>query len=323
MTQVKQDAINARSNAQDAFNEAWNARNKSDKVSTIATEVSDRIEDFLDEDRTTPAMVRDLAQQALSKNIASRPDEIKDLARNISAIVGSLVNTERILADTADNLTLANQLRYSANRTKTEAEAKQIQAGKIIDLLNDADFAQTNAAQSINTAKEDIDSSQKHLTAIGKDMNIARDTAHNITAKVGSLDERLQRLRTERANTNYALDTEITGQADEVVREADLVVNKTKKLGDDYRRAEDSLNYKITKSKGDIEKANALLERANILTATASAKSKDLGSMVDVYKDNETKLADLMAVVDSLTLEMNKHMEVIQEKSLTYRRCSA
>lgn len=322
MTQVKQDAIAARANAQDAFNLAWYARNESDKLSTELTDVGDQISAFLTEDQTTPAEVKAQAEKALSKNIHSTPDEIKNLASNISAIVGSLINTEKILADTADNLRLANDLRDRANATKNAAIAKQIQAGNINELLSEAQTAQENAEKSINTAKIDIDLSQKHLGSIIQEMKIAQDTAANITSKVNSLDGRLQHLRTQLVQNDYN-NEDITRQADEVVKEAEIVANKTSKLGQDYRQAENSLNNRVEKSKGDIEKAKSLLLRASELTANTSTKFKDLDGMETVYKDNERKLADLMAVVVSLTNEMDNHLREIDAKSLSYRRCSA
>ena len=78
MSQVKRDAIAARSNAQDAFNYALKARNLTDNVSKDLSDINKRIRSTLDEDQPTPAMVRDLANEVLAKNIQLKPDEIKE-----------------------------------------------------------------------------------------------------------------------------------------------------------------------------------------------------------------------------------------------------
>ncbi|XP_012252560.2 laminin subunit beta-1-like [Athalia rosae] len=322
MAQAKQDATAARSNAQDAFNLSWFARNQSDKLSTDLSSVNDKIWNLLTEDQPTPAMVRNMAEKALSKSIASKPDEIKNLAANISAIVGPLVDSDKILAETAGDLKLANDLRDRANATKTVAIAKQIQAEKLTELLRDSQSAQDKAESAIQTAEQDIQLSQKNLAAIKKEMKAAQDTADNITAKVNSLDSRLQQLQTQLVKNDYILNEEITKQADEVVKEAETAENKTLKLSQDYRKTEDSLNYRVNKGKGDIQKAKSLLQRASELTADTSTKFKDLDGMEIVYKDNERKLADLMAIVDSLTNDMEAHLAEIDRKALSYRRCT-
>lgn len=321
MAQVKEDATAARSNAQDAFNLAWYARNKSDELSTDLSGITDKILNFLTEDQPTPAMVRDQAERALAKNIQLNPDEIRDLAQNISSIVGSLTNSERIIADAAGDLRLANELRTRANNTKNEAISKQNQAIVITDLLEASREAQGRAEAAINTARIDIDQSQTHLNSIIQDMLFAKDIADNITAKVQSLDGRLKHLQTQLAKNDYTLKEEIAKQAEDVIKEAETVQNKTMKLGQEYRLAEDSLGERVNKSKGDIQKAKLLLQRASELTADTSTKFKDLDGMETVYRDNERKLADLMAIVDALTADMEIHWNEIEEKSLVYRRC--
>jgi laminin beta 1 len=98
MSQIKQDSTAARSNAQDAFNHAWDARNRSDKITKDLSDITKRIWSTLDEDQPTPAMVRDLAYEVLGKNIHLAPDEITRLAGRIKSIVGSFTDSEKILA---------------------------------------------------------------------------------------------------------------------------------------------------------------------------------------------------------------------------------
>lgn len=141
MLDIKQDATAARGNAQDAFNAAWDARNRSDAVSKSVTEATERIWSMLNEDQPTPVMVRDLAEEVLRKNIHLRPDEIKELADKIKDIVGSLTDSDRILADTANDRKNAHDLETRAKKAKEAALEKQTQAGKVrIFILNRTPF---------------------------------------------------------------------------------------------------------------------------------------------------------------------------------------
>lgn len=132
---IKQDAVTARSNAQDGFNYAYDARNKSDKLVKNLTEINEKIWTILNEEQPTPVMVRDLAEEVLSKNIHLRPDEIESLAADIDKIVGSLTDSDRILSDTAADLRMAQDLEERANRAKELALEKQTQAGKVFNLF--------------------------------------------------------------------------------------------------------------------------------------------------------------------------------------------
>lgn len=131
MLEIKQDATAARGNAQDAFNAAWDARNRSDAVVKSVSDVTERIWNMLNEEQPTPAMVRNLTEEVLSKNIHLKPDEIKELADKIKNIVGSLTDSDRILADTAKDRRDAHDLEDRAKRAKEAALEKQKQAGTV------------------------------------------------------------------------------------------------------------------------------------------------------------------------------------------------
>lgn len=323
MIQIKQDSTAARSNAQDAFNYAWDARNRSDKITKDLADIIKRIWSNLDEDQSTPAMVRDLAYEVLEKKIQLEPDEITQLADRIKSIVGSLTDSEKILADTEDDLQLVRDLEKHANRAKETAIEKQALANKVILLLNDAQTAQHLAQSAIDKAEDDVSRSQKDLADIADVTKAAQIQANNTTQSVDALDARLKQLQTQSVRNDFVLTKEIDVEAKKVAEEAQVIGGKTKKLSEEYKRADESLNQRVNKSKGDIQRAKRLLQRASELTADTSTKFKDLDGMESVYKDNERLLTDLMSDVDALTLEMERHLAEIDQKSRLYRQCSA
>lgn len=322
MSQIKQDSTAARSNAQDAFNYAWDARNRSDKITKDLSDITKRIWSTLDEDQPTPAMVRDLANEVLAKNIQLEPDEITQLADRIKSIVGSLTDSEKILADTKNDIRLAYDLEERANHTKEMALEKQALVNKVNLLLNDAQTAQHLAQNAIDKAEADVSKSQKDLVDIVDVTKAAQIQANSTTQSVEALDNRLKQLQTQSAKNAFVL-KEIAVEANKVGNEAQMIDAKTKKLAEEYKRADESLNERVNKSKGDILRAKKLLQRASELTADTSTKSKDLDGMESVYKDNERLLTDLMSDVDALTMEMERHLVEIEQKSQLYRQCSA
>lgn len=323
MIQIKQDSTAARSNAQDAFNYARDARNRSENVSKELLDVTNRIWSNQNDEQPTPAMVRDLADKVLEKNIQLEPDEITRLADRIKSIVGSLTDSEKILADTRDDLQSARALEQRANRAKEAAVEKQDLASKVILLLNDAQGAQDKARSAIDKAEADVLKSQKDLADIADVTKAAQIQANDTTQSVEALDARLKQLQTQSVRNDFVLTKEISAEARKVAEEARVIDDKTKKLSEEYKRADESLHQRVDKSKGDIQRAKRLLQRASELTADTSTKFKDLDGMESVYRDNERLLKDLMRDVDALTTEMEKHSTEIEQKSQLYRQCSA
>lgn len=322
MIQIKQDSTAARSNAQDAFNYAWEARNRSANISKEILDVNNRIWSNLNDEQPTPAMVRDLANKVLEKNIQLEPDEITRLADRIKSIVGSLTDSEKILADTKDDLQLVRELEQRANRAKEAAVEKQDLASKVILLLNDAQEAQEKAQTAIDKAEADVLKSQKDLADIADVTKAAQIQVNNTTQSVEALDTRLKQLQTQSVRNDFVLTKEISVEAKKVAEEAQVIDGKTKKLSEVYERANESLYQRANKSRSDIQRAKGLLQRASELTADTSTKFKDLDGMESVYRDNERLLKDLMKDVDSLTMEMEKHLEEIEKKSHLYRHCT-
>ena len=326
MIQVKNDATSARSNAQDALNFASEARYLSNDLVKNLTEVTDKIESLLEQtqsgDYPTPAQVRTLAQQVIDKNIPLKPEEITELAEKIKKIVGSLTNSDSILAETANDLNRAKGLETRAIQAKETALEKQNLASKVVDLLNEAKEAQDMADSAIEKANEDITLSEKDLTEIINVNSEAKKKADNTSSSVEALEERLKKLQTHAGKNEFIVKQEIAIEGARVAEEAKAVADKTYLLGEKYKEASDSLNARVDKSKENIQRAKRLLQQASELTADTSAKFKDLDGMESVYKDNERILSGLMADVDALTEEMVGQLESIDRKSQLYRQCS-
>lgn len=326
MIAVKNDATSARGNAQDAFNFASDALQRSDSLTKNITDLSEKIASLLDQtennDHPTPAQVRTLAQQVLDKNIPLKPEEITELADKIKNIVSSLTNPDKILEDTRYDLDRAMTLESHANQAKNAAIEKQNLASNVGDLLNEAKEAQDLAESAITKANEDITLSEKDLTEIIDVTRDAKQKADNTSRSVDSLEDRLKKLQTHVGKNEFIVKQEISHEGGLVAEEAKKVENKTNQLGKEYKEASDLLNDRVDKSKENIKRAKRLLQQASELTADTSAKFKDLDGMESVYKDNERILSGLMADVDALTDEMTRQLEGIELKSQEYRQCS-
>lgn len=188
--------------------------------------------------------------------------------------------------------------------------------------MGETQKAQLEAASAIEKAEIDIGLSKKDLEAVAEVTAEARQKAGNTTAAVEALEARLKHLQTQSVKNDFVLNQEVRRELRKLAEDARLVKEKTEKLGMEYKNAGDSLTYRVTKSKGDIQRAKKLLQRASELTADTTTKFKDLDGMESVYRDNDRLLGDLMAEVDSLNTVMVQQLAEIEQKAQSYRQCS-
>jgi chromosome segregation ATPase len=187
MIRLKDSASGARYNAQEAFDLASTARNQSDKLVKNLSDVNNKIWDLLTAEQPTPAEVRDLAKEVLSKNITHTPKEIKYLADQIATIVGSLNDPEKILHETFSDLQLAKDLREQANESRTIAQEKEALASKIVALLQETQTSQKFAQEAISKAETNIKLSQHDLDEISQITKEAKKKAADTTNSVKDL----------------------------------------------------------------------------------------------------------------------------------------
>ncbi|XP_046482664.1 laminin subunit beta-1-like [Neodiprion pinetum] len=322
MTQMKDDAVAAKHLAQLGLNAAFETYNFSSNFTKNLENLHSRISNSLNEEQPSPAMVKDLAEKVLEKNIKLNPDEIKDLADSIRSIVGSLTDSEKILEDAAEDLELAEILRDEAVRAKDSAVAQSTRAGNIVVFLTEAEIAAEDAQLAIDEIERHISLSHNDLTDILIEIDAVAEKADNTTAEIDDLDRRLTELQTQIVKNDFILTQEIGSEIGDVTVEAENTRMKTKKLVQEFEVANQAVRLKAEKSEGKISRSKLLLQRASELAADTTTKFKDINGMEGTYAENEKTLADLMSEVESLTRQMEKHLNHIQHKSQTYAQCS-
>merc|ERR1712071_409559 len=118
------------------------AQNRSNSAKARVDELIIQIDEFLQVSGASPADIRSLAEDVLSKGISLRPEQITDLAHRINETISSLTNIDFILSETADDLASANALKDRADTAKVAAEGILTVAQQVVDALNVARKAQ-------------------------------------------------------------------------------------------------------------------------------------------------------------------------------------
>lgn len=151
---AEQDSLEARTLAQAALDAAQNAQNRSSTSKTQVDELILQIDEFLESSGASPAEIRSLATDVLSKGISLRPEQITDLAQKINYTISSLTNIDAVLSETADDLMSAKKLEERADAAKADAQGILTVAQHVLDLLTKAQTAQDHAEEAISTAVE-------------------------------------------------------------------------------------------------------------------------------------------------------------------------
>uniref|UniRef100_A0ABD2X9T7 Laminin subunit beta-1 n=1 Tax=Trichogramma kaykai TaxID=54128 RepID=A0ABD2X9T7_9HYME len=318
---LRDGAAHARHDAQEAFDLAITARNQSDKMVSDLADVNRKIELLMEAEQPSPAEVRDLAQEVLNKSITLTPEQIKGLADQITEIVGSLSDPDRILQETSSDLALAEEMRDRAEEAKMIAQKQEDLAAKVTALLQETRASQELAQEAIGKAETDIENSQRDLHEITQITKEAKKKADDTYNSVNDLEVRLTSLQTEAVRNDFIIKQEIQAQAHDLSEEAKKVQSNADLMGRRYMQVRDSLSQRDTKSKDDILRTKSLLQRASELTADTQSKYKDLEGMESVYKDNERMLNLLMGEVDSLNQAMDRELAHFESKAQLYRQC--
>jgi len=104
--------------AKDAHNLATLAKNRSENTVQDNDELLESVDEFLNKQRAKPDDIKNVAVEVLNKKIQLEPEQITELAQKINNTIASLTNIDDILAETSDDLALANSLKNEADEAK-------------------------------------------------------------------------------------------------------------------------------------------------------------------------------------------------------------
>ena len=133
-----------------AYERSLAAKNQSEDTTKALQQLLDDIDKFFEDDGARPAQIREVAEQCLAMQISLTPDEILDLARQINQTMAGITNIERILTETASDLSMAGELQAKAVRAENRASDILKTAQDVLNALEAAREAQVFIFYSLN-----------------------------------------------------------------------------------------------------------------------------------------------------------------------------
>lgn len=250
------------------------------------------------------------------------PAEIKHLANNIDKTVAELENVEVIIENTRHDLEMVDSLRNNATEAEKRANDVLKRATEVSTALEEAEIAQNAARDAIKKANEDISSAKSDLEEINSDAQRARDSVDETAAAVEALQSKLNKLQRKFLKNSHDA-KEVKSQAEAAKDLSSDAHEKAKKLKNQYKYANDTLNSKASSSEYAREKAQQLLQRASKITVDTNNKLKELKEMVQITTTNDADLSEMERKITNLNGVMDSYIQRIRSNADYYRACNS
>ncbi|KAL4226155.1 Laminin subunit beta-1 [Mactra antiquata] len=311
----------AKADVQMAFDEAVKARRMSEDTRTNLEQLLNEIRDFLNINGASPQSIEEMAEEVLSMSISLRPDQIRELSDEIKSTIQGLQNIDGILADTTDNLTLAEVLKERADNASKAAAAILDTAQGVLRALNGSLEAQNKARVAIDQADQDIKDAQTDLTQIESETAAAEEKSKDTMNRVDNLQVSLEGLQTKINENDFKVQN-AENVANEAANLADMATKDAQDLEDKYPDVLNRLNDKYNSTADAKGRVERLRQRADKLATETTAKLQKLKSMNNEFEGYEKQLQSLSDRIDELNNDMTGYLATIQQRANGYRTCT-
>jgi len=306
--------------AQEAYDMAYDAKNRSQSEAERVDLLAKKIDEFLQDDNATPEQVKKVAEECLEAEMTMDTNEIQQLANKINEATGSVTDVDKINQNTAGPLRQAEDLKAKADRAKMDAAAQLARAENVTKSLGDAEEAQNAANEAIQSALADIDSARKDLGDIKHEMEQATAASDKTFEDTKLLLEKQKLLQTAYiSNENHVKKAQTAAEG--AKSQASKANSDLYKLNSDFKNVSESLSHKVSNIGSAKDRALSLQRRASTLSNSASQKLADLLDMEKQYEDNQKELEELSETLTQMNCQMQIHLKVIQAKSNFYTTC--
>ncbi|XP_031335758.1 laminin subunit beta-1 isoform X2 [Photinus pyralis] len=304
--------------AQEAHDRAYEAFLSTNTSLDLMKKMKNRINEFLNQNHSTPEDIEKVAREVLEKQIDQKPEEIIELAQKIKDTVESLTNIDPIIAATADDLKKVEKLKSDADSVKIKANEILKVAEEVKEALGNSSLAQEQAGIAISGAKGNIDEVNRMLDKIGNTTEDAQQKTNEAADQIDKLGNRLTQLQVK-ITSNEEFAKRVIDESQGIQKEANNTHEKFEKLLNQYNSVKIELSNKLGVVEDSKSRADDLFKRAFQLML----KIKGVESSVDVLKNSpESSLKNLEHEIQALMNEMKQHNRKIEQRETYYKKCT-
>ncbi|KAG7456038.1 hypothetical protein MATL_G00247520 [Megalops atlanticus] len=321
VSEAKVKADEAKLNAQEVLLKSNETKQRVDQSNEELRSLIKQIRDFLTQDGADLESIEAVANEVLQMQMPTTPAQLQNLTEEIRERVGSLSDVEVILNQSAADIQRAESLLDQARKASKEATDVRDTAVLVKEALEEAERAQTAAAEAIKQATTDIKGTQDLLTTVESETADSEFRLNNATRRLMQLDRDVALLRQKA--TDNALSAEQTEKSTESTNEVAEQVKKEldTELKQKYSSVEDLIAEKAEGVADARKRAEQLQQEAKELLSQASEKLQLLKDLEKSYEDNQRTLEDKATQLVELEKAVKELLQEISHKVTVYSTC--
>lgn len=321
VSEAKVKADEAKLSAQVVLLKTNETKQRVDKSNEELRSLIRQIRDFLTQDAADLESIEAVANEVLAMQMPTTPAQLQNLTNEIRERVGDLGHVETILNQSADDIQKAEILLEEARRASKEATGVRDTAEKVKQALEEAERAQTAAAEAIKQATTDIKGTNDLLISVESETADSEFMLNNATQRMLRLERDVTLLREKAQNTSLSatqteIDTEtINKMAAEVKKDLDT------ELKNKYSTVEDLITQKAEGVSAAKKRAEQLQQEAKDLLLQASDKLKLLKDLEKSYEENQKTMEEKASQLVDLEMAVKDLLQEISHKVTVYSTC--
>uniref|UniRef100_A0AC35F6W6 Laminin subunit beta-1 n=1 Tax=Panagrolaimus sp. PS1159 TaxID=55785 RepID=A0AC35F6W6_9BILA len=280
------------------------------------------IEEFLNAQHTQPKEIYELADQVIKITIPYEEKEIKELAEKIRQKVAETKDTDRILAETSGNKTMANELQRSAeDASKRAFEIRNVTLA-IREAIKKTEEAQNSAQTKLDETQQRIANARTSLVNSDDQIVQLEDRAKNATELVQRLQNVTDNLKAEyikitsssKAAGNSATSaSDIATELEERQKELDTKYNTVKTQVEERENGNDDRK----------DRAQKLRKQTTKLLTKIKQHNDEIESLEKSADTLEIELADYQSKLDALSDEIDMISKKLTQRADYHATCDA
>ncbi|KAJ8002830.1 hypothetical protein DPEC_G00163050 [Dallia pectoralis] len=321
VSNAKLKADEAKLSAQDLLVKTNETKKRVDRSNEELRSLIRQIRNFLTQDAADLESIEAVANEVLAMQMPTTPAQLKNLTEEISDRVNDLAVVEDILSQSANDIERAESLLEQARRASKEATDVRDTAEMVKQALEEAERAQSTAAEAIKQATTDIKGTNDLLISVESETADSEFKLNNATERLLRLGRDVTLLREKARNTSLSSE-----QTESDAESINKVAEQVKKdldgeLKEKYRTVENLIQQEakgITEAK---KRAELLQQEAKDLLLQASDKLQLLKDLEKSYEENQKTLEDKANQLVDLEKAVKELLEEISHKVTVYSTC--
>ncbi|XP_072566065.1 laminin subunit beta-1-like [Paramormyrops kingsleyae] len=318
---AKVRADEAKANARDVLAKSNETKHRVDQSNEELRGLIKQIRDFLTQDGADVESIEAVANEVLEMQMPTSPAQLQNLTEEIRERVGSLLDVEIVLSQSAEDIQRAESLLAQARQASKEAADIKDTAEMVKEALEEAERAQNAASKAIEQAATDIRGTQDLLVSAESETAVSEFRLNNATQRLMALERDISSLK-QKAENSSAI-AEAAEKATQNISQVTEAVQK--ELDTELKPKYSSVESLITEKAGGVaeakRRAEQLQQQAKELLAQATDKLQLLKDLEQSYEDNQKALEDKASQLLRLETSVRELLQEISNKVTMYSTC--